>query len=322
MDVVERLTLEDASEVTLLAAEHVHRYEFAADLCRGMNVVDLCCGSGYGAKILRIGARAVHGVDVDVATIDAAAASVGRETDITFQAADASRFVNSGGADAFEAVVCFEGVEHVPDSEALLGGLERLAARGIVVVASVPNSRFFHERNPYHVFDYDYDTAMALAERLGSGFVVFQHLLEGSLLRLRGWETAEEAPARVIELGRAEAEAANHFIVVANVAEERILASLASRGAPALSPIHSRYQRGLEEANRELRRENQRLARRALGASGSGAATRLRRLQDEIEWLESELSDAKQRLQEAEARAARVEALASPERAVRGRSGI
>ena len=52
MDVVERLTLEAAQADTMVACEHRHRYEFAAALCDGRRVLDLCCGSGYGSAIL------------------------------------------------------------------------------------------------------------------------------------------------------------------------------------------------------------------------------------------------------------------------------
>jgi hypothetical protein len=41
MDVVERLSLEAATEHTSQACEHIHRYEFAASLCHNMRVLDL-----------------------------------------------------------------------------------------------------------------------------------------------------------------------------------------------------------------------------------------------------------------------------------------
>ena len=50
MDVVERLTLEAAQADTMIACEHRQRYEFAAELCGGLRVLDLCCGSGYGIR--------------------------------------------------------------------------------------------------------------------------------------------------------------------------------------------------------------------------------------------------------------------------------
>ena len=47
MEVVERLTLEAAQAIPMLASEHRHRYEFASRLCADLRVLDLCWGSGY-----------------------------------------------------------------------------------------------------------------------------------------------------------------------------------------------------------------------------------------------------------------------------------
>ena len=62
----ERLSPEMVAQPTLLAAEHVHRYRFAAELCRGARVLDLGCGTGYGSRILRAETASVTGIDSDV----------------------------------------------------------------------------------------------------------------------------------------------------------------------------------------------------------------------------------------------------------------
>ena len=95
MDVVERLTLEVAKADTMLASEHRQRYEFAAALCSGQRVLDLCCGSGYGSAILAARAREVVGVDNDAATIETARATIAREApNVSFELADAVAFLS------------------------------------------------------------------------------------------------------------------------------------------------------------------------------------------------------------------------------------
>ncbi|HEU0315736.1 MAG TPA: class I SAM-dependent methyltransferase, partial [Solirubrobacteraceae bacterium] len=109
MGVQERLTLAAVAEPTLIAGEHLHRYEFAAALCAGLRVVDLCCGAGYGAEILATRAATVHGVDYDAATIDLATQALARDGTITFELADATAFLRRDLRDRFDAIVCFEG---------------------------------------------------------------------------------------------------------------------------------------------------------------------------------------------------------------------
>src|SRR5258708_16667252 len=104
MDVVERLTLEAARADTMLAREHRHRYEFAAQLCAGARVLDLCCGSGYGTEILASTAAEVVGVDNDAATIDLAQATLAP----SFELADALAFLTQDLPARFDVIVCFE----------------------------------------------------------------------------------------------------------------------------------------------------------------------------------------------------------------------
>src|SRR5947209_19873645 len=104
MDVVERLTLEAAQTDTMLACEHRQRYELAAALCAGGRVLDLCCGSGYGAAILATRAAEVVGVDNDAATIETARSTIGREAaNVSFELADAVVFLGTEIEPRFDA---------------------------------------------------------------------------------------------------------------------------------------------------------------------------------------------------------------------------
>jgi SAM-dependent methyltransferase len=270
MDVVERLTVDEASEPTLLALTHVHRYELAAQLCAGKRVLDLCCGSGYGSRILARSAAAVVGVDNDEATIAAARERFGDVDGLEFDRADALDYLGRPLREHFDAVVLLEGLEHLADAPRALDRLRAQAEAGVVLVVSIPNSATFGERNRFHVTDFDYDSAMEAVEQLPSPTVLYQFHAEGSLIR--GAE-AEGVEGRQLLSERGDAEHANHFIVVVN-------ADVAADGADgrmqlAVAPAFNSYMVELERANRELWRTNHRLSREYLGVADSAAAAQI-----------------------------------------------
>ena len=135
MDVVERLTPDQAEEVSLIAMTHRHRYELAAELFAGMRVLDLGCGSGYGSEVLATTAASVVGVDVDAGALADARRGYGG-AGITFEEGDAIELLGTRLADRFDAIVMFEALEHVSDVEATTRGpappgRRRLTARGL-----------------------------------------------------------------------------------------------------------------------------------------------------------------------------------------------
>jgi 2-polyprenyl-3-methyl-5-hydroxy-6-metoxy-1,4-benzoquinol methylase len=295
MDARERLSLESVSEHTVIACEHIHRYEFAAALCGGLRVLDLACGSGYGAAILTETAAAVHGVDNDVATVDLAAVTVGQSTIATFEVGDAVDFLAQDLSEQYDAIVCFEALEHLVDLERAVAGLREQAARGLRLVVSVPNSRAFDEHNEFHVTDFGYDEARDLLSELPDGVMVGQFLTEGSLIGPAG---AEELDGRLVHLEQAEPEYANHFLITANAGEEEVLGAQRSRAQLVEAPVHNRYMRNLEVANAELRRRNNELARKmmmpgagAFARAGSAAPSHLVRLNGKIDELTARIGE-------------------------------
>ncbi len=268
MGVQERLSLEAVSAATVIASEHVHRYRLAARLCSGKRVLDLACGSGYGSAILRETASAVTGVDNDVATIDMATVTVGTEHDVSFEAADALEFLNRELLDDYDAIVCFEGLEHFADPDAVLERMAHHAAAGMRLVVSVPNSKAFEEENEFHVTDYGYEQTLAAFERFDEVSLLYQYLAEGSLIT----PTARPAESANVVLGNhAEKEWANHYIACVNLADELSAAQSSADMQFVLAPAYNRHLQNLERANRELWRENARMARAHIGMGDSAA---------------------------------------------------
>jgi 2-polyprenyl-3-methyl-5-hydroxy-6-metoxy-1,4-benzoquinol methylase len=272
-DAQERLDPADVEAGGLLAASHVHRYEFAAGLVAGLSVLDLCCGSGYGSRILARSAGSVHGVDIAADAIATALAEDdGAEADrVTFERADALGYLRALGAGNFDAVVCFEGLEHVDDPDTLVTELLRLADGGTALILSIPNSRGFDERNEFHKTDYGYEEMSAVSERFPGAVVLSQYLAEASLIVGDDRKPMSELRGRLVD-GTGDTAWANHWLILVGIG-----VSDADRAQAALSLAaaanQNQYMRILERANDELYRTNQRLARSRLGVHDAAAAS-------------------------------------------------
>jgi SAM-dependent methyltransferase len=131
----------------MVAAEHLCRYWWAAQFASGRRVLDAGCGIGYGSNMLaEAGAAEVHGVDIAEPVIEAAgqAAAPG----VAFSAGDVAAL--DFGADLFDLVVCFEVIEHLEDTDAVLDELARVLAPGGLLLISSPNRDRYVPGNPHH----------------------------------------------------------------------------------------------------------------------------------------------------------------------------
>lgn len=286
----------------MIACEHRQRYEFAAPLCEGFRVLDLCCGSGYGSRILAARAREVVGVDNDAATVELAQATVAAELAHTsFEAADAVAYLGGDIPDRFDVIVCFEGLEHLPEFATAVGRLRTLAQTGMRMVLSVPNSKAFGEENPFHVTDFGYDEAIKAFADFPATVMLPQFLAEGSLISPIG------ATAVDVALGgedRAEPEYANHFIFCVNIDPAAVDGVHHGRLQLSAAPLFNRWSEGMKQALTALRRENARLARARLGKADSAAASALARVADR----EAQFTLLQERCRLAEARVGELEA--------------
>jgi SAM-dependent methyltransferase len=273
MEVAERLTGEEAHEPSLIGISHLHRYQFAAGLLGGKRVLDLCCGTGYGTEVLAGTAERVHGVDIDAASIERASRAYGETAGVSFEAADALDVLGRPLAEDFDAIVMFEGLEHVPEVDRAIDLLARQRESGVALIVSLPNSKAYEEDNPYHLSDFDFEGAADAFRRIGMQTLLYQYLAEGSLIRPR-----DDAPlsgsSQLAERG--EPEHCNNVIGIAGLGDPDGLAD--ARMHLTVAPASNTYMLELERANRRLWRENRRLARERLGVADSAAASALERL--------------------------------------------
>lgn len=119
-----------------MEADHLARYNFACRFVNGKRVLDIACGTGYGADLLAsAGADHVDGVDLSEEAIAYCKSRYIREH---------LHFMNGNICDfnsvkKYDVIVSFETIEHVEDySKALANIFELLSVGGILIISS-PN---------------------------------------------------------------------------------------------------------------------------------------------------------------------------------------
>ncbi len=130
---------------------HARRYGFAAARCRGGRVLDAGCGTGYGTRILSLGAGSCLGIDIDPEAVSLARALFGGPG-VSFEVADVTR--PEGLPDrSFDAIVSLEVLEHLGPGEIprFMASVARLLAPAGTFIVSVA-SREGEDRgeNPHH----------------------------------------------------------------------------------------------------------------------------------------------------------------------------
>ena len=140
-------------------ARHHAAYDLALRHGRGLRVLDLGCGSGYGSARLGEGGAAVVAVDrVAPDTAHRAAAH--------YVLADLNAMPFCAGS--FDLVVSFQVVEHLTDPTAYLEAIARLVRPEGLAILTTPNRLTSDGVNPYHVHEY---TSEELHDLLGRHFV-------------------------------------------------------------------------------------------------------------------------------------------------------
>ncbi len=153
MSYIERLVVTDESKATILYDEHMVRYRFVAPLVKNKNVLDIACGSGYGAALLqKAGAASVLGVDLDEAAI---AEAKRQYPEIEFKAGDAGKL--DFADESIDVITSFETIEHLPDISSYLSELSRVIKADGLVCISTPNIKVFGQKNPFHIKEFTKD---------------------------------------------------------------------------------------------------------------------------------------------------------------------
>lgn len=166
--------------------EHYHRYAVAARFVRGRRVLDLASGEGFGAALLAEHAAEVVGVDIAPEAVEHAERTHGGRN-VSFVTGSITDPDTLADQRPFDAVVCFEAIEHVDDHAAVLALARSRLAPGGLFLASTPDTAIYHDEhgneNPFHVREL---TARQFEELLEGSFrhvaMLKQNVAVGSLL--------------------------------------------------------------------------------------------------------------------------------------------
>jgi ubiquinone/menaquinone biosynthesis C-methylase UbiE len=138
--------------------EHIYRYIFAAILIKGKLVLDVACGTGYGAGYMaKQGARKVIGAEISLEATSYARERFGKGEETDFVCADGLRMPFMG--DSFDVVVSFETIEHIRQYGKFLAECRRVLKQDGLLVCSTPNRRIFSPNlpkpiNTFHVKEF------------------------------------------------------------------------------------------------------------------------------------------------------------------------
>ena len=154
-------TLPDVPEENYWYQRHVAVYEWIAERCAGLRVVDLASGEGYGSDLLARSAAEVIGVDANPDAHEHARLRY-RRPNLSFERGLVEEFDQQA-----DVVVFLQTIEHIHEPDRLL---ERLARIAPVAYISTPNRLTLappgaeKSGNPWHLREYDADEYRALLE--------------------------------------------------------------------------------------------------------------------------------------------------------------
>jgi 2-polyprenyl-3-methyl-5-hydroxy-6-metoxy-1,4-benzoquinol methylase len=186
-------TLPDVPAENYWYRRHLVVYRWIAERCRGLDVVDMACGEGYGTDVLAARAGHVTGVDANPEAHEHARLKYTRP---------GVRFVRDlveGHSEPCDAVVFLQTIEHVQNPREILEHFRSMLRPGGVAFVSTPNVLTLAPEgaeksgNPWHVKEYRAAEFRRLCESV-FGTVELLGLFHARKLRLhelaiaRGWD--------------------------------------------------------------------------------------------------------------------------------------
>ena len=147
--------------------EHWHRYHFASRWARGLRVLDIACGEGYGSALLARSASHVVGVDVSPQAIEHARRSYSSIANVEFKTGSCTAIPLPDAS--VDVAISFETVEHIGEQDEFMAELARVLKPGGVVILSCPNKAEYTDKrrteNEFHVKELYRDELAALVKK-------------------------------------------------------------------------------------------------------------------------------------------------------------
>jgi SAM-dependent methyltransferase len=145
-------TLPDVPAENYWFRRHLAVYEWVAERCRGLEIVDMACGEGYGTDVLARRAAGVTGVEANPEAFEHARLKYTRPG-VRFV-----RDVVERRSEPCDAIVLLQTIEHLEDPVAVLRRFRELARDAVYV--STPNVLTLappgaeRSDNPWHLREY------------------------------------------------------------------------------------------------------------------------------------------------------------------------
>ena len=136
------------------------RYNWVNKYCKGVDVIDIPCGMGWGTSLISQ-AQSLTGFDLCADAIAEAQKRYGSKAD--FEVGDMCKLSRHDAS--VDVVCCLEGIEHVPRDvgRAFLAEAFRvLRPRGLLLLSSPYCRTKPHSGNPYHIHEYQPDEIQSL----------------------------------------------------------------------------------------------------------------------------------------------------------------
>jgi SAM-dependent methyltransferase len=171
--------------------QHLQRYQFALDRARGLDVLDLACGVGYGSFVLSQTAKSCQGVDLSADAIAYAQATY-RRANLAYRVGNALSPLSPEAS--FDAAVSFETIEHLTDPRALIANVHRMLRPDGLFLVSAPNAiqhsrSKIPERNEFHLSEPAYEE---LVQWLNPWFRIEEEWEQSPVLSFLGLEAISQ----------------------------------------------------------------------------------------------------------------------------------
>jgi SAM-dependent methyltransferase len=147
-------TLPDVPAENYWFRRHLAVYEWIAERVRGLRVIDMACGEGYGADLLAASAASVTGVDANPEAHEHARLRYQRPN-LSFERDAIEHF-----SQPCDAITFLQTIEHVQDPGAVLEHFKSMVGSRGVVYVSTPNLLTLAPEgaeksdNPWHIKEY------------------------------------------------------------------------------------------------------------------------------------------------------------------------
>lgn len=159
-------------ESYLIYLFHAATYQFAVSYVTGRRALDFGCGSGYGTAMLAPYCTAIDGVDISPDAISYANARY-HHPHLNFRTVERVETAPLPFQDqAFDVVLSFQVIEHIPDSHAYLTEVCRVLRPGGVVIFATPDrsTRLLPGQRPWNKFHVTEYSAAGLEQLLRDWF--------------------------------------------------------------------------------------------------------------------------------------------------------